>query len=277
MKSLFLESRLERNTQKSRKLQLDLDAEEFVLQSQQFLSSFNQQFDQALSNSCTEPVSDFIPIVNSSNFPNDDHLPLRARWCIGLAFPSRGTPMTTSNNSTPGTRPLTPDDFVQDAPVAAAQAPAATPVADLIDGITVTPLVTRADHRGGLTELLTTRHGPIEPIVHVYEVEAKAGSLRGWVYHRHQSDRLAFTRGRFRVVLLDIRQDSPTFNKLSVLILGKERPGLLHIPPFVVHAVQNLGEDATFINMPTGVYDPRDPDKCRLPIDDPRIPFSFRD
>lgn len=184
--------------------------------------------------------------------------------------------MSTSNNFTPATF-LTPDDFVQDAPFVPGQAAAATPVADLIDGVTVTPLVTRADHRGGLTELLTTRHGLSEPIVHVYEVEAKAGSLRGWVYHRHQSDRLAFTRGRFRVVLLDIRQDSPTFNKLSVLILGKERPGLLRIPPFVVHAVQNLGDDATFTNMPTRAYNPRDPDKCRLPIDDPRIPFSFRD
>ena len=187
--------------------------------------------------------------------------------------------MTTSNNSTsaPNATPLTPDDFVQDAPVATAQAPAATPVADLIDGVTVTPLVAHGDNRGALTELLTTRDGLIKPIVHVYEVEAKAGSIRGWVYHRHQFDRLAFTRGRFRVVLFDIRQDSPTFNKLSVLILGTERPGLLRIPPFVVHAVQNLGEDAIFINMPTRVYDPRDPDKSRLPIGDPRTPFSFRD
>lgn len=184
--------------------------------------------------------------------------------------------MTTSNNSTPATL-LTPDDFVQDKPVAAAQAPAAAPVADQIDGVTVTPLVAHGDNRGALTELLTTRDGPIEPIVHVYEVEAKAGSLRGWVYHRHQFDRLAFTRGRFRIVLYDIRQDSPTFNKLSVLSLGTERPGLLRIPPFVVHAVQNLGENATFINMPTRVYDPRDPDKARLPLGDPRIPFSFQD
>ncbi|WP_024576405.1 MULTISPECIES: dTDP-4-dehydrorhamnose 3,5-epimerase family protein [unclassified Afipia] len=184
--------------------------------------------------------------------------------------------MNTSKNSTPATF-VTPNDFVQDAPVAAAQAPAITPVADLIDGVTVTPLVARTDHRGALTELLTTRDGLSEPIVHVYEVEAKAGSIRGWVYHRHQFDRLAYTRGRFRIALFDIRQDSPTFNQLSVLILGKERPGLLRIPPFVVHAVQNLGEDATFTNMPTKAYNPRDPDKCRLPIDDPRIPFSFRD
>lgn len=135
--------------------------------------------------------------------------------------------MTTSNNSTsaPNATPLTPDDFVQDAPVATAQAPAATPVADLIDGVTVTPLVAHGDNRGALTELLTTRDGLIEPIVHVYEVEAKAGSIRGWVYHRHQFDRLAFTRGRFRVVLFDIRQDSPTFNKLSVLILGTGTAG----------------------------------------------------
>lgn len=183
--------------------------------------------------------------------------------------------MSTSKNPTPGASPLSLGDFVQDAPVAPVQALAAT-TADLIDGVTVTPLVSHADNRGALTELMTTRDGLQEPIVHVYQVEAKAGSIRGWVYHRHQFDRLAFTRGRIRVALFDMRQDSPTFNKLSVLILGEERPSLLRIPPFVVHAVQNLGEDAIFINMPTRVYDPRDPDKCRLPIDDPRIPFSFQ-
>ena len=134
----------------------------------------------------------------------------------------------------------------------------------------------RVDGRGSLIELLTTRDGAIEPIVHVYAVNAKAGSVRAWVYHQRQYDRLAYTQGRFQVVLFDIRQDSPTFNKLSILEFGKERPSLLRIPPYVVHGVKNIGkEDATFINMPTNIYDPQNPDKSRLPKNDPRIPFKF--
>ncbi len=63
---------------------------------------------------------------------------------------------------------------------------------------------------------------------------------------------------------------------LNVFILGSEQPGLLRIPPLVIHGVQNIGNTtATFINMPTKAYDPADPDKCRLPERDRRIPFSL--
>lgn len=169
------------------------------------------------------------------------------------------------------------DDFKPDAPL---QLTPAHPLADLdmIDGVTLTPLTPRADGRGALIELMTTRDGAIEPIVHVYLVEAKAGSVRAWVYHRLQYDRLAYTQGRFQVVLYDIREESPTFRKLSSVIIGKERPVLLRIPPYVVHGVKNIGgEDSTFVNMPTNIYNPQNPDKSRIAANDPRIPFSFND
>jgi dTDP-4-dehydrorhamnose 3,5-epimerase len=147
---------------------------------------------------------------------------------------------------------------------------------DLIDGLTATPLVVNTDERGGLTELLTTRDGPIEPIVHIYQVAAAPGSVRAWVYHRFQYDRLAFTSGRFEVVLYDLREDSPTMNLLNVFMLGAEQPCLLRIPPLVIHGVRNTSSRwESFVNMPTKAYEPTDPDKCRLPQDDPRIPFKF--
>ncbi len=169
------------------------------------------------------------------------------------------------------------DDFETDlptSPVGAVADGAATP--DLIDGVAATPLISNADARGSLIELLTTRDGPIEPIVHVYQVFAAPGSIRAWVYHRHQYDRLAFTMGRFKIALYDARRGSRTANRLNVFALGAERPCLLRIPPFVIHGVHNAGlEGACFMNLPTNVYDRSAPDKARLPYDDPRIPYVF--
>ncbi|CEG08974.1 dTDP-4-dehydrorhamnose 3,5-epimerase [Afipia felis] len=172
---------------------------------------------------------------------------------------------------------LKPDDFKDDAPLQLT--PAHSEIADdLIEGVTITPLARRTDNRGSLIELLTTRDNIIEPIVHVYLVEAKAGSVRAWVYHRRQHDRLAYTQGCFQVALYDIREKSPTFKKLSVLTFGKDRPAMLRIPPYVVHGVKNIGdEDSTFVNLPTNIYDPKNPDKSRISASDPRIPFSFND
>lgn len=174
---------------------------------------------------------------------------------------------------------LSLSDFTPDAPWEPTPATEVGAVQhDLIAGVTLTPLITNSDERGSLSELLTTRDRPIEPIVHVYQVISKAGSLRAWVYHSRQLDRLAFTNGRFKIALYDIRPGSPTANRVNVLVLGSEHPALLHIPPLVIHGVGNIGaETATFINLPTRAYDPRDPDKCRLSVSDPRIPFRFDD
>ena len=147
---------------------------------------------------------------------------------------------------------------------------------DIIDGVTATALIANTDPRGSLYELLTTRDGSIEPIVHVYQVGAAPGSIRAWLYHLHQHDRLAFVNGFFDVVLYDIRSGSPTMNRLNVFRLGEEQPCLLELPPLVIHGVRNAGtEGSSFLNMPTKVYDPHAPDKFWIPWDDPRIPYSF--
>jgi dTDP-4-dehydrorhamnose 3,5-epimerase len=170
------------------------------------------------------------------------------------------------------------DDFVDDLPKAAIAAPvnAARGADGIIDGVTVTPLLGNADDRGLLFELLTTRDGPIEPLVHIYQVMAAPGSIRAWVFHRHQFDRLAFTMGQFEIALYDVRPGSGTANRLAVYALGEQQPALLRIPPFVIHAVHNAGPSAAyFVNMPTKPYYRDRPDKSRLRYGDPRIPFTF--
>jgi dTDP-4-dehydrorhamnose 3,5-epimerase len=170
------------------------------------------------------------------------------------------------------------NDFVADLPKPVAGAMPGTgrnPVG-IIDEVTVTPLVGNADDRGLLFELLTTRDGPIEPIVHVYQVGAAPSSIRAWVFHRHQYDRLAFTMGQFEIALYDIRPGSPTENRLNVFALGAQQPALLRIPPFVIHGVRNASmEWGFFVNMPTTAYYRNSPDKSRLPYGDPRVPYTF--
>lgn len=169
------------------------------------------------------------------------------------------------------------NDFVADSPMPPA-GPGATQEATpaFIDGITATPLIWNTYDGGSLTELLTTRDGPIEPIVHVYQVRAAPGSIRAWVYHHHQFDRLAFTTGLFEIACYDLRPNSRTANRLNLFKLGTHEPCLLRIPPCVVHGVRNASTEwATFINMPTKAYHRNAPDKARLLYGDVRIPYAF--
>ena len=169
------------------------------------------------------------------------------------------------------------EDFVSDKPtVAKIKSAGATPEPSSIEGVKTTFLTSGSDSRGSLFELLSTRDGLLEPIVHVYQVHAAPGSIRGWVYHKHQTDRLAYTNGDFRLVLYDTRPESPTNGVLEILDVGAKRRCLVTIPPLVIHGLQNRGDDvATFVNMPTKVYDPEKPDKHRLPADHPDSPYKF--
>lgn len=145
-----------------------------------------------------------------------------------------------------------------------------------ISGVCVNRLLTDTDSRGCLTVLFSEQLGDTIHPPHVYLVETAPKSIRGWVYHKHQHDRLAYTNGTLRIVLYDIREDSPTHGQLNVLEAGTHNKVLLIIPPKVVHGVQNYGNEwAYFVNMPTQVYHRDRPDKSRLPIDHPSIPYRF--
>lgn len=172
---------------------------------------------------------------------------------------------------------LSLEDFTDDKPWQPAQPEFAEVTIDnQIAGVEMRRLTTNADGRGDLTVLMSDRFGERYRTPHVYLVTAAARSIRAWVYHKRQSDRLAYTTGRLRVVLYDLRKDSATYGVLNVIDVGAANKVWLTIPPFVVHAVQNLGdEDTQFVNMPTQAYDPANPDKSRVAVDHPGIPYRF--
>lgn len=168
-------------------------------------------------------------------------------------------------------------DFTDDRPWTEDQRPfEPIRVDDQIDGVGLFTLRTLSDERGDLTVLLSRHYQPAEDSPHTYLVTCAPGSVRAWVYHKRQADRLAFTNGDIRVVLYDLRPVSPTYRVLNVVDVGEGNPCVVHVPPFVVHGVQNRGPaPAYFVNMPTRAYDPADPDKSRLPANHPGIPYRF--
>jgi len=135
------------------------------------------------------------------------------------------------------------------------------------------------DHRGELIEMYRSSWGVhTEPLVYVYQVVARPGSIRGWVVHKKQDDRIFISKGTLRWAFFDDRKDSSTYKLLNIFTFSERNRVLFVIPQGVYHAVQNIGiEDAVFINMPTKPYDHEDPDKHRLPLKNDLIPFSFDD
>ncbi|MES2819156.1 MAG: dTDP-4-dehydrorhamnose 3,5-epimerase family protein [Pseudomonadota bacterium] len=146
----------------------------------------------------------------------------------------------------------------------------------LIHGVVVRPVITQIDERGEIAEMYSKAWG-IESgaaLEHVYMSMIRPGKVKGWVYHKEQSDRMFSLSGFVKYVLWDNRADSPTFGLINEIHLSERNRGLLLIPPYVVHAVQNIGiVDAIFINMPTVPYNHASPDKYRVTKES--VPYSF--
>lgn len=146
-----------------------------------------------------------------------------------------------------------------------------------VDGVELLRLVPHPDHRGSLTEIISSRTAFWdEPIVHAYLFTIRPGRIKGWGMHRKQSDRYFGVRGQVRVVLYDGRVDSATHGAYDQYFIGAELPSLLRIPPGVWHADQNVGaEEAAVLNFPTVAYDPGEPDKYRIDPHSGEIPFDW--
>ena len=175
------------------------------------------------------------------------------------------------NRTAPGSSTPEPDE-----PTVTA---AGAPLDALVDGVTLRDIVTQTDERGTLFELFDLRWGwHPAPLVYAYVATIRPGITKGWALHHRHEDRYALLFGEMEVVLFDAREDSPTHGRVSKLVLTEHRRRLLSIPAGVWHADRNIGRrDVVVVNFPTAPYDHGAPDKQRLPLDTPLIPYSFED
>ncbi len=144
-------------------------------------------------------------------------------------------------------------------------------------GVVFRDAVTHVDERGAVVELYDPRWGfHKEPLVFSYCFTARPGKVKGWAVHRRHDDRYFILFGEVEVVLYDEREDSPTRGLVAKVVLSEHRRRLMSIPAGVWHASRTLGQtDAVLVNFPTMPYDHANPDKYRLPLNDPRIPYRF--
>jgi dTDP-4-dehydrorhamnose 3,5-epimerase len=147
----------------------------------------------------------------------------------------------------------------------------------LIDGVKIRPAITHPDERGELCEIYDPAWGiHPEPLRYIYMATVRPGWVKGWVYHEKQDDRLFVISGHLKIVLYDTRKSGPTEGMINEIHVSERNRSLVTIPSFVAHAVQNVGtDDAIFVNAPTQPYNHDAPDKVRISLDSPAIPYSF--
>jgi len=151
----------------------------------------------------------------------------------------------------------------------------------MIQGVQIKELKVLTDDRGFLMEMLRADDPMFERFGQVYMTGCKLGVVKGWHYHKEQTDHFVCIQGRALVVLYDSRDDSPTKGAVEEYYLesppqSAKPPIVLKIPPFVLHGFTAVDcDEARIINVPTLPYRYKDPDEFRFPWDSPDIPYRW--
>ena len=149
-------------------------------------------------------------------------------------------------------------------------------MSNVIDGVQVKPLRVIPDERGRLMEILRSDDALFSQFGQVYMTTAYPGVVKGWHYHKVQTDNMAVVRGMMKLVLFDSRENSPTRGKVNEFFFGEHQPLLIQIPPFVFHGFKAISDyEAIVINIPTMPYNYKEPDEFRVHPHDNDIPYKW--
>jgi len=146
----------------------------------------------------------------------------------------------------------------------------------MIEGVATKKLKVIPDERGFLMEVFRRDDDFFERFGQAYVTVVYPGVVKGWHYHRTQTDHFCVLKGMGKVVLYDGREGSPTRGEVNEFFMGERQPILLRIPVGVAHGFKGIGtEPAYLLNIPNEPYDYDEPDEFRIPPHGGEIPYDW--
>jgi dTDP-4-dehydrorhamnose 3,5-epimerase len=146
----------------------------------------------------------------------------------------------------------------------------------MIEGVKTKKLTTIADERGWLFEILRNGDDMFTRFGQVYISAVYPGVIKAWHCHTKQTDNFAIVSGMAKMVLVDLRDGSPSKDEIDEFFIGDQNRLLVQIPPGVYHGLKGMGTaPALAMNCPTEPYDREKPDEIRLPYDSPEIHYDW--
>ncbi len=147
----------------------------------------------------------------------------------------------------------------------------------MIEGVVVKQLKQVADERGWLTEVMRSDWDQFEKFGQVYVTAGYPQVVKAWHMHKKQIDNMACIKGMMKLVLFDDRINSKTKGETNEFTIGEKNLLLITIPPEVWHGFKTISEEhALVLNVPTELYNYKDPDEHRLPAETKKIPYDWK-
>jgi dTDP-4-dehydrorhamnose 3,5-epimerase len=146
----------------------------------------------------------------------------------------------------------------------------------LIDGVTIKRLKVIPDERGFLMEIIRRDDPFFTGFGQTYLTVVYPGVVKGWHWHKVQTDHFCVIKGMAKVALYDRRDGSLTRGEVNEFFLGEKNPIVLVIPAGVLHGMKGVGgEPAFLLNLTTEPYHYDEPDEYRVTPHDSDVPYDW--
>jgi len=143
----------------------------------------------------------------------------------------------------------------------------------MIEGVKILPLKRIPDERGTILHGVR-RDNMLNPFGEVYFKKLYLGVVNGWHVHETLILNYICVLGMIKLVLYDMREDSPTRGEIQEIFYGDDNYCLVHIPPGIANGSKGMTDPfALMVNVASEPHDPAikylriDPHTGEIPYD----------
>ena len=145
----------------------------------------------------------------------------------------------------------------------------------MIDGVITKKLVTYTDERGFFREIIRVTDDFFAEGFGQWSISRMyQGVIKAWHVHKKQIDWWYIHSGVLKVALYDTRKDSPTYKKVTELMMGDNQEiQVVRIPTGVAHGCICISGPSDLFYITSNVYDPDD--EGRIAYDGPDVGYDW--
>jgi dTDP-4-dehydrorhamnose 3,5-epimerase len=144
----------------------------------------------------------------------------------------------------------------------------------VIDGVKVVPLRQIVDERGKIMHMMKATDPHFAGFGEIYFSCAWPGTVKAWHIHQTMTVSNAVMQGRAKLVMYDLREESPTHGELQEVFFGEDNYVLVQIPPGIANGYKAYGD--RMVIMANCASEPHRPEEMlRRPPCDPSIPYDW--
>ena len=105
----------------------------------------------------------------------------------------------------------------------------------MLDGVKIISLKQIVDERGKIMHMMKSTDEHFKEFGEIYFSCSWPGSIKAWHIHQSMTINNAVISGNAKLVMYDLRENSPTFRDLQEVFLGESNYVLVQMPPGIAN------------------------------------------